>query len=151
VKCNEEKSACPRSIRLSIKCDGYVKSSEGSKVPRKLGSTVLIAAPLLLQSSLLFSTEDEGQYYRFYVHSGLPLATFVSASWRSRDFHEERDYCTCILKPVTECGDAAPNIHHEFALLQYARALQCMRAKAKNNSNCRTALMGSLIVFSLEV
>lgn len=170
VKCDERKPVCKRCVRFGVQCDGYAKPVVKAKV--HTGPRPLVPKNIAQINSLRvqpytgpdFSGEDEARYFRFYCENvAAQLSGPLDTSLWERIIPQAVETEPIIKHAVVamaalnksrmdaEKGVGKPNPHHQFALLQYGKALKKIRdALTEGVQDPRRSLMACLLVFCLE-
>jgi hypothetical protein len=171
VKCDERHPVCKRCVRFGVQCDGYAKPVVKTKVhtgPRTLvPKNTAQANPLYVQrlhTGPDFSSEDEARYFRFYCENVAaqlqgPLETTLWDRIIPQAVESEpiiRHAVVAVAALNKSRIDAAQglgksNPHHQYALLQYGKALKKIRDTLTSGvQDPRRSLMACLLVFCLE-
>lgn len=171
MKCDERKPICKRCVRFGVQCDGYAKPVV--KVIKHTGPRLLVpkdiiqANPLRVQqiySGSAFSCEEEARYFRFYCENvAAQLSGPLETTLWDRIIPQAVETEPIIRHAVVAVAalnrsriDAAKGIgksnpHHQYALLQYGKALKKIRdTLADGVKDPRRSLISCLLVFCLE-
>jgi hypothetical protein len=178
VKCDESKPSCRNCLKYSGKCGGYaspnkvhIKKSQHRLVPRPhLRKLEVYGQPM----STIFATEKEHRFYHLFVtktatslsgffeseiwngivlqacqtepsirHAVIAIGALDMSGMRVQDEKEGR-------LAFSKKDEATIKDHH-FALKQYSKALDAMRAAASDGKqSLRTALLASMLVICFE-
>ncbi|KAH7418859.1 hypothetical protein BKA64DRAFT_701349 [Cadophora sp. MPI-SDFR-AT-0126] len=172
VKCDEHRPVCKRCGRFGVQCDGYPNKVEKVKPKPAIRAIVpknVVPEPTLLVHQIRrgpdFSGEDEARYFRYYCEDVAPQLSgpYETALWdriipqavESEPIIRHAVIAVAALnksRVAAGVGKAAKsNPHHQFALLQYGKALKKIRENLEDDfENPRRSLMACALVFCLE-
>ncbi|KAE9374752.1 hypothetical protein N431DRAFT_335749 [Stipitochalara longipes BDJ] len=173
VKCDEVKPVCSRCQKFGVDCDGYASKIEPRRSRKKTShlvrpTTAPILAPRITNvpgtlAKSLFQDELEFQYFQLFRERMTPhlMGFFDSDFWQRLIFQASetdpsiRHAIIAIggLKAVTDVPKSQRGAqgHVEFALSQYAKAIQAMRKSSlSGKQDLRTTLINSLLVMCFE-
>jgi len=172
VKCDERKPVCKRCVRFGVQCDGYAKPA--SKVKAQPTPRMLVPKNLIQGNSLLvhqihtgpnFSGEEEARYFRYYCEDvAIQLSGALETTLWDRIIPQAVESEPIIRHAVVALaalnksridaglrGTGRSNPHHQYALVQYGKALKKIRDALNDGvKDPRRSLMACLLVFCLE-
>ncbi|KAE9366939.1 hypothetical protein N431DRAFT_487398 [Stipitochalara longipes BDJ] len=171
VKCDERKPICKRCVRFGVQCDGYA-TKPVIKTAVHMGPRPLVPKDVVQANHLCaqpyagpdFSCEEEARYFRFYCENvAAQLSGPLETTLWDRIIPQAVETEPLIKHAVVAVAalnksriDAAKgmgksNSHHQFALLQYGKALKRIRDTLTDGiKDPRRSLMACMLVFCLE-
>ena len=179
VKCDETKPKCLRCGKFGRVCDGYdIKTSCPPKPTTPKPSSrsrqllPIILAPLApvppgprLPTTISFQDEQQAQYFQFFQSETAAALSggFPTTLWNRIVLQACVDE-PCILQctvAISALGKACKvkasplantyEVHHQYALQQYGKALERLREITSNGEDTfRVVLLASLLIFCFE-
>ena len=114
-----------------------------------------------LRAGPLFTSEDEGRYYRYYCEDLAAQITgpFKTSLWKRLipqvgETQESIKHAIIALGALSKSrsySDTSWDVHREYALIQYGKALKGMQIAMQNQTrDYRNALISCILVFCFE-